>query len=364
MEVPARSYTLDSFYSWLDDSASDFARRIKLVVLLSSSHSWNESSHLPTLEDLLRRQGFALRAMGEIKEISTTYKDPETDREIEVKFYCHLEKETQILRCFTSAKKKDIAKTIIPLTERPGLHRLWIDPRTFREIERRILQRPGAKVTQFSAARRSSLSPDARIRPETPRRVSYRGADAQETLEETAYQYGVIPELISFSIPGIGSLQISKNGAFSFSGEEMSFLDEISEIAINHVLSTKRIIDSSRIEPLQMKTARKELELFHLRPWTIEFGRTIGAEEVEDLFQELESTKFVVYNSVIMKGSLHAECTILDEVKQTVFTITTDDQRISLSPRYQSSFESFFRFYQTVVEKFDSGAVCMEAAAF
>jgi len=355
---------LDSFYSWLDDKGRDFSRRLKLVCLLSSSPSWSESSQLPTLEDLLRRQGFTLRSMGEIKEITTTYKDPDTDRATEVRLYCHLDKETQILRCFTNARTKDLAKTIFPLTERPGLHKLWIDPKTFRDIQIRILQRPGARVTQFSAARLSSLSPDARVRPDTPRRMRYSGADAQQTLEETAYQYGVIPDLVSFSIPGIGSLQVSKNGTFWFSGDEMRFLEEISEIAINHVLSTKRIIDSSRVEVFQMKTAKKELELFHLKPWTIEFGRTIAAEEVEDLFQELETNKFVVYNSVIMKGSLHAECTILDDVKQTVFTITTDDRRISLSPRYQSSFESFFRFYQTVVEKFDTGAVCMEAAAF
>jgi hypothetical protein len=363
LDPPTRNYTLDSFYAWLNESAKDFSRKLKLVCLLSSFRTWKEQSQVLTLERVLERRGFEIRTIGEIRELSAVYADPETQRDVSVKFYCHLEKNTQILRCFTTARQKDIDKTLSPVTEGPGLYHLWISPRAFEEIKARVLQRPGAKVTRFFATRVSSMNPSAKIRPEFRRSMNYSGEDAQETLDEIGYQYGIIPDSMHFRIPGIGALQISKRGMFSYFGGEMSFLTEVSKLAIDLVLETKKIIESSRIEALSMKTARKELQLTHFRPWKIELERTIGPEEVEDLFRELENNKFAVYNSIVMKGSLHAESTILDEVKRTVFTLMADDHGISVSPRYESSFESFFRFYQTVVEKFDSGALCTTSAS-
>jgi len=297
--------------------------------------------------------------MGEIRELSTSYTDPETQQIIPVKFYCHLSQESQILRCFTTATTNDIEKTLFLATEEPGLYHLWISPQVFEDVKHWILSHRGAKATYFVATRVSSMSFDAKIRPEVERRTMiYFGDDAQETLDETRYQYGVMPDTMKFQVPGVGSLQVNKRGTFSYFGGEMNFLIETSDLAINRVLRTKKIIDSSKVEVVALRTAKKKLELTQLRPWTIELERPIGPEELEDLFRELESSKFAVYNSIIMKGSLYSESTILDEIKKTVFTVTADGHRISISPRYQSSFESFFRFYQTVVERFDSGAQC------
>ncbi len=359
MEVPYKKYTAESFQTWLDEKAKDYSRQLKLVCLFSAFDNWETPSQSFALGRLLENRHFAVKEMGQIKELSTSYTDPKTQQIIPVKFYCHLSRESQILRCFTTATTDDIENTLFLATEEPGLHHLWISPQVFEDIKHAILNQPGAKATYFVARRVSSISFDAKIRPEIERRtVIYFGDDAQETLNETKYQYGVTPDTIRFHVPGVGSLQINSRGMFSYFGGQMSFLRETSDLAINRVLQTKRIIDSSKVQVISLKTAKKELELTQLKPWTIELERPIGPEGLEDLFRELESSKFAVYNSVIMRGSLYSESTVLDETKKTVFTVTADGHRISISPRYQPSFESFFRFYQAVVEKFDSGARC------
>jgi hypothetical protein len=363
MEVPQRNFTVESFHAWLKEKAKDYSRRLKLVCLFSTFSDWEDPSQVLSLKRLLERRGFTVKAMGEIRELSTSYVEPVTDRTVQVKFYCHVSRDTQILRCFTTARGADVKKTLSPVTEQPGLYDLWINPVAFDEIKKVILSRPGARVTRFVARRVSSMSLDARIRPEMGRTMIYFGDDAEQTLEESTYQYGVIPDAMRFRVPGVGNLQIGRRGTFSYFGGEMSFLLETSDLAIDRVLRTKRIIDSSRIEVVPLKTASRELELIQFKPWTIELGRPIGAEELGDLFRELEASKFAVYNSIIMKGSLHAESTILDELKLTVFTVMANTHRISVSPRYQSTFESFYRFYQTIVEKFDSRARCTPSAA-
>ena len=363
MEVPNKNYTLGSFQAWLNEKAKDYSRQLKLVCLFSIFSEWGRPSQILTLTKLLENRGFAVRELGEIRELATSYTDPETKKVIPVKFYCYLSKDNQILRCFTTATTDDINKTLSLATEEPGLYHLWISPQAFEDVKHWILDHRGAKATYFVATRVSSMSLGAKIRPESERTMIYFGDDAQETLEEARYQYGVTPDTVRFQVPGIGSIQVNRRGTFSYYGGEMSFLTETSDLAINRVLQTKKIIDSSKVEVVELKTAKKKLDLTQIKSWTIEFDRSIGPEELEDLFRELESNKFAVYNSVIMRGSLYAESTILDEVKKTVFTVTADSRRISISPRYQSSFESFFRFYQTVVEKFDSGAQCTASDA-
>jgi hypothetical protein len=296
--------------------------------------------------------------MGEIKQLSTSYVDPETNQVIPVKYYCHLSQDTQILRCFTTAVSDDIDKTLEPVTEGPGLYHLWMNPGAFRELMNSILGKRGAKATYFVATRVSPVSLDAKIRPDDRRTIMYYGDDAEDTLNEYEYHYGVIPNTIRLRVPELGDLQINARGIFTYFGGDMEFLLETSNRAIDLVLRTKKIIDSSKLEVVSLKTSEKELELIQLTPWRIELERSLDLGEFQELLQQLEASNFAVYNSIIMEGSLHAESTILDEIKRTIFTLTADNHTISISPRYESSFESFFRFYQTIVERFDSGARC------
>ncbi len=296
--------------------------------------------------------------MGEIRQLSTSYVDPETGQVIPVKYYCYLSQDTQILRCFTTATSDDIEKTLEPVTEGPGLYHLWMNPSAFRELMNWILGKRGAKATYFVASRVSPVSLDAKIRPDDKRTIVYYGDDAEDTLNEHEYHYGVIPNTVRMHVPEFGDLQINARGIFAYFGGDMEFLFETSKRAIDLVLRTKKIIDSSRVDVVPLKTSDKELELIHLTPWRIELERFLDSNEFQELLQQLEASDFAVYNSIIMEGSLHAESTILDEIKRTIFTFTADNHTIYISPRYDSSFESFFRFYQTIVERFDSGARC------
>ena len=81
--------------------------------------------------------------------------------------------------------------------------------------------------------------------------------------------------------------------------------------------------------------------------------------EAETLVDELEQMRFAVYNTIITEGSVRLDATILDEEKNSVFMVSSNEKHMIVSPRYQTGFDSFLRFYETVAETFDPDAMCV-----
>jgi len=63
----------------------------------------------------------------------------------------------------------------------------------------------------------------------------------------------------------------------------------------------------------------------------------------------------------MVEGSLRFDATVVDETKKSIFEISATKDRMIVSPRYETQFDSFLRFLETVVENFDPNATCKGA---
>jgi len=358
MKIPFRSYTFDSFCEMLTTRPEEY-RLMKILCFNAYFKSWAPPDRSLTLEGIFRKHGFRLTPMGDIRELETTYRDPETDELVPVKYYAYLSPEDQILRCFTTASTRQIEKTIEPISVESGLYHLWISPSAFEQIKNVILSDyPHTTITFFSASRTPSMGFKGKIRPDIKRTIIYYGDDGKETLEEFKYYYGVVPSTIQFHIPGIIDMQIGTRGIFTYMGGELNFLFSFSEKAIEIALAVRRILESSKLDIISIRTAKKELKVPYLIPWIVDFSQPLDSNRCEILMEELSKNQFTLYNHIMVEGSLRFDATVVDETKKSIFEISATKDRMIISPRYETSFDSFLHFLETVVENFDPSAIC------
>jgi hypothetical protein len=361
MKIPFANYSIESFYKVLTSRPEEF-RMMKILCLNAYFKSWAPPDKFLTLDGIFRKHGFSLRQMGEIMELETTYVDPETEETVPVTYYAYLSPEDQILRCFTMASTREIEKTIEPLSVESGLYHLWISPSAFEQIKNVILsERPHTKITFFSATRKPSMGFRGKIRPDVERTIMYYGDDGKETLEELKYYYGVVPRTIEFHIPGIVDMQIAARGIFTYLRGELDFLLNFSERAIEIALEVRRILERSRLDTVSVRTARKELKVPYMVPWIVDFSQPLDSSGCEILMEELSKNQFTLYNHIMVEGSLRFDATVVDETKKSIFEISATKDRMIVSPRYETQFDSFLRFLETVVENFDPNATCKGA---
>jgi hypothetical protein len=356
MKIPFANYSIEDFCKLLTSRPEEY---LMMKILCFNTHfkSWAPLDNIFTLEGIFRKYGFKLREMGEIMELETTYVDPETEETVPVTYYAYLSPEDQTLRCFTMASTREIEKTIEPLSGESGLYHLWISPSAFEQIKNIILSEHSfTKITFFSATRKPSMGFRGKIRPDVERTIMYYGDDGKETLEELKYYYGVVPHTIEFHIPGIVDMQISARGIFTYLGGKLDFLLNFSEKVIEIALEVKRILEKSRLDTVSIRVARKELKVPHVVPWIVEFSQPLDSSGCEILMEELSKNHFTIYNYIVVEGSLRFDATVVDETKKSIFEISATKDRMVVSPRYETQFDSFLRFLETVVENFDPNA--------
>jgi hypothetical protein len=357
LELPSREYTLESFRSMLVKSPDAFPN-LKEILFLTTFKTWGQGEPY-TLQGMLHHHDFQVRRLGELKELVATYLEPETGRETKVKYIAHLDADRQILTCFTQATREQIRVTIEPLSGEIGIYHLWISPLALEQIKNTILsEHPYTKIRSFSADRHPSVGVTAKLRPEFRRGLIYRGDDGRETLEELRYYYGVLPSSIEFSIPGLVDFRLNNRGMFFHVGGSLEYMFDYADRATELVLQVRRILEQSKLQIVDIATERKHLKIPHLVPWAIDFKRTLDLANAELLVDELEQNKFAIYNSVMTQGSVRFDGSVFDEIKKSVFAISSDEHRMVVSPRYQTSFDSFLRFYEIIAENFDPEAKC------
>jgi len=358
LEIPQREYTPESFRRMLLKSPDSFLD-LKAIFLLTSFKTWGGEEPY-ALQGMLHHHGFQIRPLGELKELLTTYQEPETGRQIPVKYVAYLDGDKQILTCYTLATADQIRRTIEPLSGLIGIYHLWINPLAFDQIKNTILsEHPYTKIPDLSADRHPSTDVAAKLRPEYRRSMRYRGDDGRETLEELRHYYGVLPSSIHFRIPGLVDFRLNNRGIFSYLGGSPEYMFEYADRAVELVLQVRKILEQSKLEIIDIVTERKRLRVSHVVPFAISFKRTLDIANTELLIDELERNEFAIYNSAVMQGSVYFDGTVLDEVKKSVFTISTDEHRMIVLPRYRTSFDSFLRFYEAIAESFDPEAKCV-----
>lgn len=356
MNLPDEHYTIETFHKFLLSNARQYLQQLKLVCLVVYFPSLKNIEPLTIVDQLFRKNEFEIREKGEIRQYSRAFIDPKTGNRITVILYCYVDSSDGILKCFTTNKTEDVERFLNGVVDEGGLYYLWINPESFEDLRHKLLSYPSTTITYFSASRPESTRLPAEIRPDEGRTLVYYSDDGDATLPELRKLYGVVADIIRFRIPGHADVQISRRGFFTYYGGDFDFILEVSKIAIDLALRSKGIFDSSRVLTIPFSTAGKKLELNQFNAWIIEFARQLDANEVNQLFAELRHDDFAVYNSIVLAGSLHGEGTIYDEIYRTIFTVSVQPTRIVVSPRYNTSSESFVRFFRSVTERFDPNA--------
>jgi hypothetical protein len=216
-------------------------------------------------------------------------------------------------------------------------------------------------IKYFSARRSKQLIFKSEKRPEYERSIEYRGLDGEDVLEELKPLYGVTPRSIHFEIPNYAIYKIHVKGHFSItrgSAKARRYLLKIVDFALEDALSTRKTIESSSFKQLPIETQRKVLLFPKLKPWQIKFSSSVDYDEGNALVDILKANGFDVFNQVLEKGSLTLNGLITDRLKDIIFTIDANSNRLIVAPLHQISFDSFLRFYQVVIENFDPSAEC------
>jgi len=361
VDVPPGDYTQARFREMLVKSQERFVD-LREVSFLTKFAEWGNGEPY-TLSGFLKAHNFEVIRHGEIRELSTFYTPPDGGAEIFVNYFASLNPENRILTCFTKANRHERQKTINSLVGEIGIYYLWINPIAFDEIKNSILSEyQYAKILHFVADRKQTSRPPASFRPEVKRTLTYWGEDGRESLEELRHYYGVLPRYVEFRISGVVGFSLDHLGVFHYKNGSLKQMFNYSREAARLVLEVRRILEQAKLEVLDVETARKHLKVQNIVPWEIHFKRDLDISDAELLLELLEQKNFAVYNQAVTQGSLYLDATVFDEKKQSVFSISSNQHRMIVSPRYNTTFDSFFRFFEAITDSFDPEASCRAPA--
>ncbi len=272
-------------------------------------------------------------------------------------YYCHFNRRRGLLLCFSTDTLEEAGRTMDRFVNHTnGIFPLWIHPITFDKIRRDILSKnPDSIISEFHAHRYKMDGEDV-IRPSyEDRYFKYMADDGRYTLDELSKAYGVLPTSILFNVLNICKFRITNMGRFAFAHGDLDFLFNIINEVLAKVLETKALIEKARIEFIPVNMGRKEVKLPKVIPVDIVFSREIDFSEVERLVENMagEDFNFEIFDMLLMQGSIHLSGTIVDRNKNIGFNITGTSEKITLSPRKDTNFDSMMQFYKMITERLD-----------
>jgi len=364
MRISEHEHTFQSFINELVTTGIEPNEHLRIVCYITHHGDWNaDSPGIPSLSSLLTSNDVETKDLGDIKKLVAHYRDTLTDRLIGVTFFAFLHRDSRLLMCFTNGAKFEVEQTLDKIVERnPGLYYAFIMPSTLTKIETMLFDmHPSTFIRYFSATRGPQSSLRSEIRPEYKRTIEYHGNDGKQVLEELKYAYGVTPRSIHFEIPDYAIYQVHNIGHLTIvKGEENAkrFLMEIVDFAMKDTLLTRKIVESADFQLIPIETQTKVLLFPKLKPWLIKFSIPIDIREGENLIKVLEDNGFDIFNHILAEGSLRLNGMITDRLKKIIFTVDANTERMVIAPIREISFDSFLRFYQTVLENFDPEATC------
>jgi len=366
LKIGFDNYSWESFIETILSLDLERYERLKVACFMTYFDQWR-GDKIPNLEDLLLRGGFRIEKMGDIRRLSCNYFDTETKQNKLADMYAYLNPETKLLLCFTSEKTEAIDQTIGNFANiSPGIYYMFISSRIFDSIRAHIVDEfPGTRCIYFTAKHIPQFAKRGETRPDIDRTIMYHGEDALQTLEEVQQYYGVSPRVMRYRIPSLGIYEIKNSGYFTLRNTDepvpaKKFLLSLVEFASVQVLRSKQIIEKSDFKLIPLKTEQKVFEIPKLVPWVIRFGKPLSFEDAESLVESMAKNGYTVFNYVMAKGSLRLNGMVLDEKKNSLFTIDADGEHMIVAPKEKISFDAFLRFFATIVDYFDPAATVEE----
>ncbi len=315
-------------------------------------------SHDDLFDSISRFSGFPTISHGDIVEvkIQKTKIDIGDENAYSI-YYCYYDHSNFLLLCFTSDTLEEIGKTMDKFVNyKNNIFPLWINPFIFDKIRNQIIRNyTNTIISEFHASRYRINNDEKVTREHYNRYFRYLSDDGKYTLDELSRIYGVLPTSILFNIPNLLKFRITNMGKFTYIHGNVDILFNIINDILTIVLETKSIIDKSKIESVLVNMGKKQILLRRVIPVDIEFSREIDFTEIKDILENMNSEdyNFEIFDMLLIPGSIHLSGTIIDKNKNIAFNITGNSNKITLSPRKNTTFDSIMQFYKMIAEKLD-----------
>lgn len=363
MEIPKKNYTLSTFQEEIirnyDEylQATEYEKRrkeLKILCLLSEGRAW---------EEIFSQYGKS-ELYGDITKYSFSYSDEGNVRR-EAVYYIHFDRNNSLLYVFTDVPMDVFDETLSFYIQRNrGIYYLWIHPIHFNRIKDYILNKyPNGKITSFIAKRIPYDSIECEIRPEIGRSMIYWGEDGKETLREMQFYYGVLPTHIIFAIEIDTNIEmkfkITNESIFTLitsSKEAFELFFEFIGDIIQKILEIKRLMGDLKFEYKELKNDEGVIQIPSAESAQILLTKKMTLNDVENVINGLVEQNISVVNEIIEPGSINFSATVVDDYKDAIFGISANEDQITLVPKYQTTFDSFMKFYRFIIENLDQNA--------
>ncbi len=336
--------------SFLKNNYTHFGSNLRILGLITDKS-------IAELQDVFRAYDVDCELTGEILQCSLKVADSE--RKIKkLEFFCNLNEENGALQIFTFMPSNDLYHIEKIINNTHGIHYLWISPKTLDEIKNKIIDTYSeTSIIHFTAKRFDNMRERCEIRPGFKRSFRYGGEDGRDTLQELRKNYGVLPRTIHFKIPTVSEFKISFRGVFTFNNGDLEFVISLFQYALEQILNSKRILESSVYKRIVEKRKFREIQFDEINPVSIALSSAMDAKAANELINLINGSEdFFPMNETILEGSLYFTSTLIDKNKNESFIINSTGKEITLVKDASTSFASLLRFYQFIVERMDVDA--------
>jgi hypothetical protein len=356
-KIDGKFYTYGTFIDTLIEVELDENRQLKVSCFLTEFTNWNEGN--PSLEDILLKYECTLQDIGEIKRAIFPFDDKKTLQKFNVIFYLYLDPVKKILFSYTD-EKTDIIRSIFGkiVKNENNIYSMFISSSYFNYLIRNIKNIDDtAECTYFTAKHLPTFITKGKNRPNKERTIIYHAIDGDgvEALRELKILYGILPNIMRFRFTDIGTFEIHSIGLFRIASEYVHGvarlkLLEIMELLIEYILIQKKILTDSRYTLIPIEAKYRKLNIPSVKTWSIDFNGDLDDEEMNIILDVLMDNNLSLYNYVKEVGnSFRISGMVADGDKNSLYSIYLNNKGIIISPFDNCTFDTFFRFYETIV---------------
>ncbi|MCJ2564409.1 MAG: hypothetical protein LN417_10050 [Candidatus Thermoplasmatota archaeon] len=354
MDIPNDEYTLESFIQYLAQNLDsvldeeDFRREMKVYFLLTSDNNWER--HF---------RDYAVEPLGDFARIRMPYRLSEGSHQQEALYFARLH-EDGVLMLFTSAIRDVYKETVQKLADsNRGIMGMWIRPLAFDGIREHILDRYRyTQIKHFISRRCKHDRTACKVGRDRERWIEYRGNDGTETLKELRDAYGVRPTEVDYYVSDRVRLNCYSDGRFvlrTINEETFALFLELTNLIMEDIRRMRLVATSIEFRIETIPSDMGDLRVPTVEAAEIQFpSANLNVAAVEELRSSQDEFSFMGVS--LDEGSLAFSATVKDETKQSVFDLSATENTIRLVPKYDTTFESFIRFFKLVTESIDEDA--------
>ncbi len=341
----------DSFITLIEFTAVKKKAKLWKVICLTT-----DFEEFIELEKKLSLYNFELNKFGNILEIKISKKKEDTEEENNEKFTGYILQYNNLFLFFSNENKKDIDTYFIKnfVGRVKNIYYMWIPKKIIEKlIEEFEEEYEKFLVTEFYSERDLLDNTSAHFRENLKRKFKYTGIDGLEVLKELRYYYGVRPYIVDFKVFDECSFRINNDGFFTYNSGKFRFLIKIIEKIYRKVFVIINLTRSSHYKEIPKKDLK--IKTLDIQPVRIKFKTfELTTDNFDDFAEVLKENGFEVFDTSIEAGSIKLNTDIIDVNKKAIFNISSGGREIIITPRFNTTFDTIFRYLEMINEYVDS----------